>query len=75
MGTAGTGQAKLRQARTRRVGRARVDRFFFKTVLYPFHTRTRLGYTGTTDTGTRARIFISFCVVFAILFVVFIKSE
>jgi hypothetical protein len=73
MGTAGTGQAKLRQARTRRVGRARVDRFFFKTVLYPFHTRTRLGYTGTTDTGTRARILVFFCVVFAIFVCCFYK--
>jgi hypothetical protein len=59
-GTAGTGRVHPRRAAGRactgtagrRVRRARVDGFFFKTVPYPSHTRARRRYTGTTGTDT-----------------------
>jgi hypothetical protein len=44
--TAGTGWIQPQRAAGRRIGRAQVDGFFFKTILYLFHIRVRLGYHG-----------------------------
>jgi hypothetical protein len=51
----------------RRVRRARIDGFFFKTVPYLFHTRARLRVYGYHEHGY-AGIFSCFCFLFLFIF-------